>query len=108
MEADNMTKIKEAAIDVFSEKGYKEAKVTDIAEKVGVSVGTIYANFKGKKELFLKILSQKGRIQCTNPRITARSYFGLLYSFVIADRIMSPIDKEFSVDEIVGYAAQLL
>lgn len=253
MEAHDITKIKEAAIDVFSEKGYKEAKVTDIAEKAGVSVGTIYANFKGKKELFqsvnipeleyyrpeydkkrseilkmalsvftqngynatsmdkiasecgftkavlyqyfkskeelftaifqepalisdldhlvidntnenlkevlvkigctfmkmfedearlnltrmviaeslrfpqsgkimydygidkvsekfasyLKILSQKGRIQCTNPRITARSYFGLLYSFVITDRIVSPTDKEFSADEIVSYATQL-
>lgn len=43
---DNVTKIKEAAIDVFSQKGYKETKITDIAEKGEVSVGTIYANFK--------------------------------------------------------------
>ena len=253
MEQDNLTKIKEAAINVFSEKGYKEAKITDIAKNAGVSVGTIYSSFKGKKELFdsidlpelenyrpgqnrkrsgilkmalsafkengytatsmdqiaskcgftkavlyqyfeskeelfsaifqepgflkdldnltieytnenleevlkkvgyafmemfededrlnltriviaeslrfpqlgkimysyginnvaekfskyLIILSEKGIIQCTNPKLTARSYFGLLYSFIISGKIMNPIDKEFSVDEIIGYASQL-
>jgi len=253
MEANNVTKIKKAAIDVFSEKGYKEAKIIEIAERAGVSVGTIYANFKSKKELFknlniphlehyrpeygkkrsgilkialsvftqngydatsmdkiasecgftkavlyqyfkskedlftaifqepviisdldnlviehtnenledilvkigctfmkmfededrlnltriviaeslrfpqlgkimydhgidkvaekfssyLKVLDEKGKIQCTDPRMTARSYFGLLYSFVITDKIMSPTDKEFSVDEIIDYSTQL-
>ena len=253
MEQDNLIKIKEAAINVFSEKGYKEAKITDIAEKAGVSVGTIYANFKGKKELFqsinlpelenyrplqskkrseilkialsafnesgynatsmdqiaskcgftkavlyqyfkskeelfsaifqepsfisdlddltieytnenleevlkkvgyafmkmfededrlnltriviaeslrfpqlgtimynyginnvaekfskyLIILSEKGIIQCANPKLTARSYFGLLYSFIISGKIMNPSDKEFSADDIIGYAVKL-
>ncbi|MDP4147650.1 MAG: TetR/AcrR family transcriptional regulator [Bacillota bacterium] len=253
MEHDNLTEIKNAAIKIFSEKGYREAKITDIAEKAGVSVGTIYTYFKGKKELFqslnlselenyrptqekkkseilktalsvfrvngysatsmdqiaskcgftkavlyqyfkskeelfsaifqetsligdldnlaieytnenleevlvkvgytfmkmfededrlnltriviaeslrfpqlgesmyncginevaekfskyLRILSEKGIIQCVNPKLTARSYFGLLYSFIITGKIMSSMDKEFSVDEIIEYASQL-
>lgn len=253
MESDNVTKIKEAAIDIFSKNGYKEAKIINIAEKAGVSVGTIYANFKGKKELFqslnipekenyrpeygkkrreilkmalsvfrengydatsmdqialecgftkavlyqyfkskeelfsaifqepviisdldnltfeytnenleevlikigrtfmelfededrlnliriviaeslrfpnlgkimynyginsvaenfsryLKRLSQKGIIRCANPSLTARSYFGLLHSFIITDKIMNPTGKEFSIDEIIEYAAEL-
>lgn len=250
MEPDNATRIKKAAIDVFSRKGYKEAKITDIAYEAGVSVGTVYANFKGKKELFnslnlpelkdyrpeydkrredilktalsvfkrkgynltsmddiasecgftkavlyqyfsgkeelftaifedaaiisdfdhlaientnedleevmmeagykfmkqfedegrlnllriviaesgrfpdlgrimydhginkvaekfslyLRALSEKGKIQCENPRLTARSYFGLLHSFVVTSKIINPMDDEFSIDEIIRYA----
>jgi len=251
--SDNMTKITDAAIEVFSKKGYKETKITDIADRARVSVGTIYVNFKGKKELFqslnipeleqyrpefgkrrnkilktalsvfrqngysaasmskiasecgftkavlyqyfnskeelfralfhestmtsnldnliiehtnqnleevlvkigytfmevfededrlnliriviseslrfpqlgksmyvnainmvaekfasyLQMLSEMGKIECINPKLTARSYFGLLYSFIITDKILNPENKEFSVDEIIGHAAQL-
>lgn len=47
--------IKEAAISVFGQKGYSETKISDIAEKSGISIGTIYKYFKGKKELFESI-----------------------------------------------------
>lgn len=52
MKLDNVTKIKEAATYVFSKKGYRETRISDIAKKAGVSIGTVYTNFKGKKELF--------------------------------------------------------
>jgi TetR/AcrR family transcriptional repressor of mexJK operon len=252
METDNATRIKKAAIKVFSQKGYKEAKITNIAYEAGISVGTIYANFKGKRELFnslnlpefkdyrpeydkrredilktalsvfkrkgynltsmddiasecgftkavlyqyfsgkeelftaifeeaaiisdfdhlaientnedleevmmeagykfmrqfedegrlnllriviaesgrfpdlgrimydhginkvaekfsayLQILSDKGKIQCENPKLTGRSYFGLLYSFVTTDKIINPGNDEFSMDEIIEYAVK--
>lgn len=52
MYEDKIQKIREAALLLFAEKGYKETKITDIAETSEVSVGTIYSCFKGKKELF--------------------------------------------------------
>lgn len=52
MKSDNVTKIKEAAYYVFSKKGYRETRIIDIARKAGISIGTIYTNFKDKKELF--------------------------------------------------------
>ncbi len=45
-------RIVEAAIQVFAEKGFHQAKMTDIAKKLGVSKGTIYQYFKSKDELF--------------------------------------------------------
>jgi AcrR family transcriptional regulator len=44
-----------AAQKVFSEKGYHEARMEDIAERVGVSKRTLYLYFKNKEELFAAI-----------------------------------------------------
>ncbi len=40
------------AVRVFSEKGYHEAKMEDIARELGVSKGALYLYFKSKEELF--------------------------------------------------------
>jgi AcrR family transcriptional regulator len=44
-----------AAEKVFAEKGYDGAKLSDIAEEAGVSVGAVYFRFKDKDALFLAI-----------------------------------------------------
>lgn len=45
-------RILEAALRTFSEKGYYETRMEDIAEKLGVSKRTLYLYFKNKEELF--------------------------------------------------------
>jgi AcrR family transcriptional regulator len=44
----------EAAIKVFRRKGYAETTIDDIATAARISKSTFYANFKNKKELFIK------------------------------------------------------
>ena len=44
-----------AAREVFAEQGYTCAKVTDIAARAGLSVGSIYHHFGGKNELYLAL-----------------------------------------------------
>lgn len=44
--------IKEAARKVFEEKGYKDAKIAEIAREADVAPATIYLYFKSKRELF--------------------------------------------------------
>ena len=44
--------ILEAALAVFSDKGYHATNVSDVAAKAGVSQGTIYWYFDSKDELF--------------------------------------------------------
>jgi AcrR family transcriptional regulator len=41
-----------AALDVFSRKGYHDAKMDEIAEKASVSKGTLYNQFSSKEDLF--------------------------------------------------------
>ncbi len=42
----------DAALTVFSEKGYAAARLDEVAARAGVSKGTIYLYFSGKEELF--------------------------------------------------------
>ena len=51
----------EAAEAVFAERGFESAKLQDISRHAGVSMGTIYAVFASKDELFRAILDWRGR-----------------------------------------------
>jgi AcrR family transcriptional regulator len=48
-------KLLEAAETVFAAKGYTGAKISDIAEEAGCSVGAVYFRFKDKDALFFAI-----------------------------------------------------
>jgi AcrR family transcriptional regulator len=48
--------ILDAALAVFSEKGYDAGTMRDIARRVGVTEPALYRHFAGKEELFLTLL----------------------------------------------------
>jgi AcrR family transcriptional regulator len=45
-----------AAMEVFTEKGYAEATIPEIAKEAGVAAGTIYLYFPSKRELFVAVI----------------------------------------------------
>jgi len=47
-----------AAEDVFTKKGFDEARMDDIAEETGLSKGTLYIYFKSKDDLIIAILDR--------------------------------------------------
>lgn len=49
-------KIQKSAIDVFTEKGFKETSIKDIASKAGVSVGNVYRYFTNKDDLYRTVI----------------------------------------------------
>ncbi len=51
--------IVDAALSVFSKKGYDGASIRDIAEQVGVSEGLLYHYFSGKQELLQTCWSER-------------------------------------------------
>jgi AcrR family transcriptional regulator len=50
--------IMNAAEEVFSQKGFDEARMDDIADRTGLSKGTLYLYFKSKDELIIAILDR--------------------------------------------------
>jgi AcrR family transcriptional regulator len=48
--------ILEAALDVFSSRGYADARLDDIAAAAGIGKGTIYLHFEDKQDLFEQLL----------------------------------------------------
>jgi TetR/AcrR family fatty acid metabolism transcriptional regulator len=51
--------ITEAAVEVFAERGFHQARVSDVARRAGVADGTIYLYFKNKEDLLLSIFEEK-------------------------------------------------
>jgi AcrR family transcriptional regulator len=50
-------KIVQAAVEIFSEKGYSGSSTSEIAQKAGVAEGTIFRHYKTKKDLLLSIVA---------------------------------------------------
>ncbi|HMF99610.1 MAG TPA: helix-turn-helix domain-containing protein, partial [Gemmatimonadaceae bacterium] len=55
---DRPEQIIKAALEVFGECGLANARLQDIAERAGVSKGTIYIYFPNKEELFREMIRQ--------------------------------------------------
>ena len=53
--------IREAAQKVFSEKGFHEATISEVAQKAGISEATIYEYFSSKEELLFSIPGETER-----------------------------------------------
>jgi AcrR family transcriptional regulator len=60
------TRLLEAAVQVFSRRGYQVATVDEIAEAAGYSKGAVYSNFSSKEELFLELLDQRFALERAN------------------------------------------
>ncbi len=54
-------RILRAAVDVFAQNGYFNAKVAEIAKSAGVADGTIYLYFDGKEDLLITIFREHTR-----------------------------------------------
>ena len=56
---DKRVRIVDAAVEVFAEKGFRGARISDIARAAGVADGTIYLYFRNKEDLLLTIFEEK-------------------------------------------------
>lgn len=59
----NDRRIIEAAIRVFSEKGYDATSMQDIADEAQISRGPLYYRYKTKKDIFLAALDAHFRLE---------------------------------------------
>ena len=61
IEVDRTTeqKIKEAAIKVFTQKGYAAARTRDIAEEAGINLALLNYYFRSKEKLFEEIMMER-------------------------------------------------
>jgi len=78
------TALLEAAIKIFSEKGFHGAKIKEIAEEAGVADGTTYLYFKNKDDLLIKAVENlfEKRLDAIEKRISEeKSGYDKLFSF---------------------------
>jgi TetR/AcrR family fatty acid metabolism transcriptional regulator len=56
---DKRRRIIDAAVEVFAEKGFFGARVSEIADAAGVADGTIYLYFKSKDDILISLFEEK-------------------------------------------------
>jgi TetR/AcrR family fatty acid metabolism transcriptional regulator len=52
------TAIVNAAIEAFAQRGFHEAKISEIAKQANVADGTVYLYFKNKEDLLIKVFEE--------------------------------------------------
>ena len=52
------SKLKQAALDVFSEKSFDAATVEEITEKADVGKGTLYQHFEDKEQIVITLINE--------------------------------------------------
>lgn len=57
--ADKRERILDAALRVFAERGFYNAKVSEVARAAGVADGTIYLYFKNKDDLLIQLFEDR-------------------------------------------------
>jgi AcrR family transcriptional regulator len=61
-----------AAREVFTTEGYAQAGVTDIVNRAGASVGSLYHHFSGKADLYLTLYEELNHDQAERTRHAVR------------------------------------
>lgn len=59
--------LRTAALKLFAERGYGGATVEDIAQKAGVTVGTVYRYFTDKEALLVALVEWAGTVPLVDP-----------------------------------------
>ena len=54
--ADRRQQILDAALDVFAQQGFAQARLDDVAARAGIAKGTIYLHFADKEDLFRNLV----------------------------------------------------
>ena len=75
-------RILDEALTLFSEKGYANVFVGDIAERVGIKAPSLYKHYKSKRAIFDAIIEEMNRrfdeqAKAMNINVTS-STFGML------------------------------
>jgi AcrR family transcriptional regulator len=74
-EADTQTKILEAALRLFSQRGYGGTTTRDLAQAAGVAEGTLFRHFENKKAILVEVATQ-GWVELLTDLLTELSEMG--------------------------------
>ena len=112
--------IEKAAVSLFLRQGYSKTQISHIAKEVGVSVGTIYHDFAGKKEIMhymLKSIIDPSFAERQLPRPIRDDHFAGLEEEVIAvlkessQKFREPLERglvDYSFEALISDTFDLL
>lgn len=105
---DRQRKILNAALDLFAEQGFDATSTSQIADRAGVAVGSVYHVFRNKRELLMGVMTTvfKSVFQSTADQFIdqtlGKNYpsFELFIRSLVDDRFQF-IDDNFKVTKVI-------
>jgi TetR/AcrR family fatty acid metabolism transcriptional regulator len=95
-------RILRAAIKIFSQKGFFNSKVSDIARQAGVADGTIYLYFKNKDDLLISLFEEKMAEVVADVRERVESGDGALHRLqIFIENHMNLLVREAGLIEVL-------
>ncbi len=85
VDPNKIEKLKDAAIELMIQYGYKGTSISSIAKKAGVSVGYLYRHYQSKDELLEELIEsylEETKSQFENTLSKSESFYELIYLFV--------------------------
>ncbi|MEV0387368.1 TetR/AcrR family transcriptional regulator [Nonomuraea sp. NPDC050643] len=78
----NRAKVLAAAREEFAERGFRDAKIDEIADRAELTRGAVYSNFPGKRALYFAVLADLAErapvTAAAEPALTVREALGAL------------------------------
>jgi len=100
--ADKRNRILRAAIKIFSQKGFFNSKVSEIARASGVADGTIYLYFKNKDDLLISLFEEKMGEVVADVRRRVEAGAGALAKLrIFIDNHMDLLEREAGLIEVL-------
>ena len=81
--------ILEAAVRLFTTKGYERTSIADLAREAGIGKGTVYSYFRKKSEIFLAFCEEQVEVLRLTIQQTETAGMGLL------DRLLAIYREDF-------------
>jgi AcrR family transcriptional regulator len=96
MQEHTRTRVLTAARDEFTERGFRDAKIDQIAERAELTRGGVYSNFPSKRALYFAVLASAAAEHSPDPQNppTAKSAGAVLADFARAWLARLPLTEE--------------
>jgi len=98
---DKRRRILDAAVSVFAQNGFYNAKVSQIAKEAGVADGTIYLYFKNKEDILIQVFidamdeilrrQDEGLADIADPIVKLRTFIRVHFASVAESRAMAEV-----------------
>ena len=98
-QAETRRRVLDAAAEVFGERGFRAASLSDVADRAGYTIGAVYSNFASKDALFHELM--EGRLRQVEAALAADGTAGERTKATIDERIEAELDRLQAAEDAV-------
>ena len=98
-QAETRRRVLDAAAEVFGERGFRAASLSDVADRAGYTIGAVYSNFASKDALFHELM--EARLRQVEAALAADDAAAERSKATIDERIEAELDRMQAAEDAV-------